>query len=586
MPSPPPPRPADSSSRRPQRRGARRLWSAKEQYRVLAVAVMAALVFVVVASVANRRIDRIDDQVLEVRDRALPAREALVDVERALRSSQYAFTLLVSEPDPVQRVLAVEGVRQTLTSAEQAWADYGELARGLDCDGTSEASLQTEFDEAKARQDELTGPVGLALVNPEDNSVTDLLQSESFVGLRLAQEDQRLVVEQLISECYDPIIEGAVDASVRAVADGRREVRWLLFAGALAGLLIAGVAFRSATEHEREEARLAAQRERQSRRNELEAKLQRALNMSPTEPDALQIVEEALALSRVDRSVDLLLADSSEAHFHRVLSTGPDPHGPGCPVGAPVECPAAQGTETKVFPASDALDACPNLRCRPGQLSAVCVPVTVAGRSLGVLHAVGPGDDPADPEAVDHLELIGDRLGNRLSLLRAMAERESQARTDPLTGLLNRRSLETAVRPLVEGGGPYVVAFGDFDHFKVLNDTYGHEVGDRALRLFARALREALRPMDLACRYGGEEFVLVIPDVSVEEGVEIVERVRSALAQLLASGTTPSFTVSFGVADRSTAVDFPGVIELADRALLRAKAAGRDRVLVAAGPQS
>jgi diguanylate cyclase (GGDEF)-like protein len=136
---------------------------------------------------------------------------------------------------------------------------------------------------------------------------------------------------------------------------------------------------------------------------------------------------------------------------------------------------------------------------------------------------------------------------------------------------------------LVRDAVPYVVACGDLDHFKQLNDTFGHDVGDRALRLFATVLRDSIRPNDLACRYGGEEFVVVIPDCSVDEAVSVVERVRTSLADGLSTGRLPSFTVSFGVASSRNAESFERVVSIADSALLQAKASGRDRVTVADG---
>jgi diguanylate cyclase (GGDEF)-like protein len=570
-----------------------RIWAAKEQYRVLAVAMAAVVVFAIVGFVAERRIDRTEDDIVVTADRYLPTRRALVDVERALRASQFEFTQLLTEPDPVRRVLAVEDVRQTLSQAEKAWTDYRELSpaepgepgTGVPCaDGVDEAELQAEFETLKAEQDTLTGPVGLALVSPDEYTVEEILTGASFIALRQVQEGQRAIVQQLQDDCYDPLVAGNVDQALRDLHEGRREVRALLVVAGVLGLLVFLVSFRSAVVHENDQAQVAAERARQARRNELEARLQRALNMSQTEDDALEIVRGALSQSVPDLPVELLLADSSDAHFQQVLSTDPVHRGPGCPVVSPMECPAAQGTETKVFPTSEALDACPHLRTRATDCSAVCVPINIAGRAVGVLHTVAADGEPPDDESIDTLELVGDRLGNRLSLIRAMAERETQARSDPLTGLLNRRSLENNVRPMVERGLPYVVAYGDLDHFKKLNDTHGHETGDRALRLFARALRDAVRPNDLACRYGGEEFLVVIPEVSLTEAADVVERVRVALTRALEPGTTPPFTVSFGLADSTQADDFRGVVALADRALLEAKAAGRDRVLLAGDP--
>ena len=166
-------------------------------------------------------------------------------------------------------------------------------------------------------------------------------------------------------------------------------------------------------------------------------------------------------------------------------------------------------------------------------------------------------------------------------MIRAFATSQTEARTDPLTGMLNRRSLGNAVRDLRAGGASYAVAYGDLDHFKILNDTSGHEAGDQALRMFARVLAESLRPNDIAARYGGEEFVIVLPECGTAVAAGILERVRESLALALSEAHVPPFTVSFGVASTAYAAEFEDIVAIADGALLDAKAAGRNRVLVA-----
>jgi diguanylate cyclase (GGDEF)-like protein len=229
---------------------------------------------------------------------------------------------------------------------------------------------------------------------------------------------------------------------------------------------------------------------------------------------------------------------------------------------------------------------CPHLRDRPdGPCSAICVPVTIAGKSIAVLHATGEDGTPPDSNLIEVFGLIGRKSGDRLGTLRAFARTEAQAHTDPLTGLLNRRSLEREVQEFAEDGRSYVVAYGDIDHFKQLNDLHGHDTGDRALRLFSRVLRDSVRPSDLPARYGGEEFVIVLPDCSVEGAVAVVERVREHLALNLSDGQLPGFTVSFGVAASTVNSLFSETVEIADHALLRAKSEGRNRVVTAPTPK-
>jgi diguanylate cyclase (GGDEF)-like protein len=168
--------------------------------------------------------------------------------------------------------------------------------------------------------------------------------------------------------------------------------------------------------------------------------------------------------------------------------------------------------------------------------------------------------------------------GNVLGMLRAFATKDRQANTDSLTGLANRRSLE-ATMPAVVSRGVYAVAFADLDKFKQLNDTHGHDTGDRALRLFSDVLRASLRPDDLIARWGGEEFVIVLPGSVDDKAIAVIDRIRERLLEALGMGTVPQFTVSFGMSDSRNAETFDEVVNAADEALLRAKKEGRDRII-------
>jgi diguanylate cyclase (GGDEF)-like protein len=333
--------------------------------------------------------------------------------------------------------------------------------------------------------------------------------------------------------------------------------------------------------------RRAGRRERERHlvaiRHGYEGQLQQALEMTRTEPDVYGILGEALHQAMPNLNVELLIADSSRAHFHRALSNNGDFD--GCPVASPGNCPAASVGNTLLFPSSDALDACPYLKNRPsGACSAACVPVSVAGRTVGVTHAIGPNGKLPTEGNLDTLNFTSRRGSERIAMIRAFATSEMQAQTDPLTGLLNRRSLESSVRDLRDDAVPYSLAYGDLDHFKVLNDTYGHEAGDQALRLFARVLADSLRPGDIASRYGGEEFVIVLPDCSTIAAMSILERVRENLALAVNDGHVPPFTVTFGLASSAYAAKFDDVVDIADQALLDGKSAGRNRVMLAELP--
>jgi diguanylate cyclase (GGDEF)-like protein len=317
-----------------------------------------------------------------------------------------------------------------------------------------------------------------------------------------------------------------------------------------------------------------------AKRRNYEATLQEALDMADTEPDAYAVMSKALGQSVPHLQVEMLVADSSGAHFRQTLDTPVAPRHGGCDVVSPGGCPAARRGHTLVFPSSAALNACPHLVGREGgQLSAACVAISITGQSSGVVHAMGPDGTPPDEDDVQYLEITTRRASERIAMLRAFEKSETQARTDPLTGLWNRRSLENRVRELARDGTPYSLAYGDLDHFKVLNDTHGHEAGDQALRLFSRVLRDCVRPDDITARYGGEEFVIVLPESPVEAAAGVLERLREQLALTLTNGRVPPFTVSFGLACSADADAFDEVVAIADRALLTAKSDGRNRTV-------
>ena len=233
-----------------------------------------------------------------------------------------------------------------------------------------------------------------------------------------------------------------------------------------------------------------------------------------------------------------------------------------------------------VFESSEALNACPKLRDRPGgPCSAVCVPISFMGRSLGVLHATAPEGAPPNSEQVAQLTTLATQAGARIGTVRAFEKTQLQASTDGLTGLINRRTLEMRLRELIRQRVPFALAIADLDHFKQLNDKHGHEAGDRALRVFAQATQSALRDGDLLARWGGEEFVIMMPGIDVEQAVAALERVRESLADAHLGGH-PSFTASFGVTDSTCGPALDQLVQLADAGLYLSKQAGRDRITI------
>jgi diguanylate cyclase (GGDEF)-like protein/PAS domain S-box-containing protein len=237
------------------------------------------------------------------------------------------------------------------------------------------------------------------------------------------------------------------------------------------------------------------------------------------------------------------------------------------------------------------------IRCRHAHEQAesyVCLPVQGQGQTLGLLHIalqVNPRTiRPARP--IDRrLHALTDRVGPALANLKLRDALREMALRDSLTGLYNRRYLEDAmIRELHRAertAKPLAVVMIDVDHFKQFNDNFGHDAGDFVLSALARAITKSVRPSDIACRYGGEELAIVLPDAGLE-----CARQRVAQMQVAIRNTTlthlgrvlPPPTASFGIAvypkDGTAPAD---LLRSADQALYRAKQAGRDRVCVA-GP--
>ncbi len=264
-----------------------------------------------------------------------------------------------------------------------------------------------------------------------------------------------------------------------------------------------------------------------------------------------------------------------------MVAVAPDGMAPNCSVDSPNHCPAARRAQVQRFDDSEAVDACPKLIGRTADgCSALCVPVSIMGRTVGVIHALGPRNQSVSPAVVEDVHMLSNQIGARLGMLRIMAEAQIQASVDGLTGLYNRRTVQNRVRTLRRDADSVAIAMADLDRFKALNDTHGHETGDRALRMFATTLQSVVRDEDIVGRYGGEEFVLAFPDCSLAEAYAILERVRDELDAATRGSGLPSVTVSFGLVEALDGEALDDTVGRADAALFAAKASGRDRVVV------
>jgi diguanylate cyclase (GGDEF)-like protein len=207
-------------------------------------------------------------------------------------------------------------------------------------------------------------------------------------------------------------------------------------------------------------------------------------------------------------------------------------------------------------------------------------------RILGVINVESEQADAFSEHDERLLVTFASQLATAIERARLFEQVQLLAVTDELTGLHNRRHFFHNAR--LEFGRarrfdhPLAAIILDIDHFKSVNDRYGHPLGDTVLREVARRCKNALREVDLLGRYGGEEFAVVLPEAGNEEACAVAERLRAVIAD--APFPTPSgplaLTISLGVAAMSPSIpDFDALLQRADEALLSAKAAGRNRVM-------
>jgi diguanylate cyclase (GGDEF)-like protein len=173
-----------------------------------------------------------------------------------------------------------------------------------------------------------------------------------------------------------------------------------------------------------------------------------------------------------------------------------------------------------------------------------------------------------------------------LANLRNLALAEFRANSDALTGLPNKRATDDTLKRMVAYASrslsPLSAIMLDLDHFKQINDRYGHGRGDEVLAAVGLAITESLRGSDFAGRFGGEEFLILLPDTTAPAALAVGERIRAAIATIALPGLDRDITASLGIADLlEHAGTVEGLIREADRALYTAKAEGRNRTVLA-----
>lgn len=238
-----------------------------------------------------------------------------------------------------------------------------------------------------------------------------------------------------------------------------------------------------------------------------------------------------------------------------------------------------------MMPNLDGVEVCRAIKMRAAEPYVYIILLTAKGRQEEINEGLEAGADDYITKPFDLQELKARlRVGRRI--LELHEQLASQARHDSLTSLLNRSAiLEVLQKELIRSireKTPVAAIMTDLDHFKDVNDTYGHLAGDAVLREASRRLSASLRASDAVGRYGGEEFLIVAPSCGAAGGADLAERLRESICgvPIDASGRTIVVTMSFGVAATCELKQVNQLLHMADEALYAAKKAGRNRVEV------
>jgi diguanylate cyclase (GGDEF)-like protein len=229
-----------------------------------------------------------------------------------------------------------------------------------------------------------------------------------------------------------------------------------------------------------------------------------------------------------------------------------------------------------------------SLARRPGAWESV--PLVVAGKTVGIL-GVGSSGTPMTPERREYLQTVASLLALAVKNVELFRRVRELSMVDPLTGCLLRHyglaTLAAEMRRARRSGLPLSVMMFDLDDFKELNDRYGHLAGDQALVVVGRILKDTLRVSDIRCRYGGEEFLIVLPETGMAGALRAAENLKRQFQKtaLPVAGEHVVVTASFGVTEVTPAdSQATAVLDRADAALYEAKRTGRNRVAAMGGP--
>lgn len=439
-------------------------------------------------------------------------------------------------------------------------------------------------------------------VNKHDYFHNNVARGEVFT--KIVRKDQKSLEGQIVAvdvvETYVPIMAegrflGAFEIYLN-VTENLHKLESLLHrsnlfmllvaAGLLLGLLvISWKAMLNFIAHEKAELKIAEQsRELRVKNDELSVindvfrVLSTSLDLNDLLPKILQTISERLTILRLLRKGGIMLVNGERLelvahleHTESFLALHENLTINDCLCGLAVR------TGKLVYSANSHKDKAHTIHYQDMEPHGhIIVPLLSGNRVLGVLYLYIPADTEVDESNRGLLMSLGSQIGMAVDNARLYEETKRLSLRDPLTGLANRRCMETNLEEAIAFADryrhPLAVAMLDIDYFKKYNDTYGHSAADKMLVRVAQMLTGLSRVVDQVSRYGGEEFLLILPESDLNSAGIIAERVREAIRDDL------GITVSIGLAQYRPGRDRDELINVADEALYRAKQNGRNRI--------
>ena len=310
--------------------------------------------------------------------------------------------------------------------------------------------------------------------------------------------------------------------------------------------------------------------------NDLQANLQICVNP----PEAYEVLG-GYAQRFIPGSAGAVFAIDSSRNLMGVMASWGDSLSPTQHILSPEDCCAMRGGRLHLRG-----ELSHGLCCRhfSGSIpeAYICLPLAALGETLGILHISAPSSDMFTTARLAMIQQAGEYAALRLANLRLREKLHDQSIRDPLTGLYNRRFLEATLEQELHRSSRHHTGLGvimaDIDKFKLFNDSFGHTAGDIVLKEVGALLRRSVRTEDIVCRYGGEEFLIVLPDTTLESVRERAETMREAIANLElqhAGHALGKITVSLGLSFSQDGVLAPDILlRYADEALYESKRRG------------